>query len=175
MKRLLWFTAGVVVGVVGISFWELFGKPVLPKPEIDDEDYESLLDVAEMADVLWKAHTSSLGEALKVLYPPDGIKPEPKPIDTLMPHRHEHQGDKKSYSLADIQKTWFPRRTLREFMDGKSAFPDGLPAYNRQADEFNEPEPFPFVDMDVSEMSMVELKAYLEMKAKEDTQPVKVV
>ena len=30
MKSLLWFIIGVAVGVFGISFYELFGKPVLP-------------------------------------------------------------------------------------------------------------------------------------------------
>ena len=37
-KPLLTFASGVVVGVVGISLYELFGKPVLPKPEIVKHD-----------------------------------------------------------------------------------------------------------------------------------------
>ena len=37
-RTILTFASGVVVGVVGISFWELFGKPVLPKPEIVKHD-----------------------------------------------------------------------------------------------------------------------------------------
>ena len=37
-KFFLTFASGVIVGVVGISLYELFGKPVLPKPEIVKHD-----------------------------------------------------------------------------------------------------------------------------------------
>lgn len=34
-QKLLLFVSGVVVGVAGITFWEIFGKPTLPTPEYD--------------------------------------------------------------------------------------------------------------------------------------------
>ena len=32
LKFLLTFTAGAIAGVVGVTYYEIFGKPVLPKP-----------------------------------------------------------------------------------------------------------------------------------------------
>lgn len=33
MKRILWFTSGVIAGVIAVLYYEIFGKPVLPNPE----------------------------------------------------------------------------------------------------------------------------------------------
>jgi hypothetical protein len=38
MKSLLWFIAGIIAGLVGQFFYEVFGKPALPRPEICKHD-----------------------------------------------------------------------------------------------------------------------------------------
>ena len=46
MKYLLTFIAGIIAGVVGTAFYELFGKPVLPTYPPDwVEPYKYLADI----------------------------------------------------------------------------------------------------------------------------------
>ena len=135
-RTILTFASGVVVGVVGISFWELFGKPVLPKPEIVKHDLT----------YHFEPEYDGWAEQFN----------EPSAVDV---------------DVLDVQEG----DPVHAIHDGVVLVDHDESGYGKHVLVRHEPEPFPFVDMDVSEMSVVELKAYLEMKAKEDTQPVKVV
>ena len=64
--KLLTFIAGIIAGIVGVNLYGIFVKPTLPS---EDVDYDKLAE--DLGNTLWQSHTLALGEALKVLDPPN--------------------------------------------------------------------------------------------------------
>jgi hypothetical protein len=77
MKPLLWFIAGVIAGLVGQFFYELWGKPALPKVERCDVTYHYAMPDDELAEVI-----DAIREQMDDTQPvkvgePDEWQPEP--------------------------------------------------------------------------------------------------
>ena len=59
MKRLWKFLAGILVGVAGVTLYHIYGKPTLPKFDMDDIDFEIREDDWNKLNIKWRLKDKS--------------------------------------------------------------------------------------------------------------------
>jgi len=99
MKSLLWFIAGIIAGLVGQFFYEMWGKPALPRPEIYHHDvtfgYENFDELMPEVHSILGGYCDSLND----LYPLEDDQPKydgwaerfngPDPLEDTQPVKVE--------------------------------------------------------------------------------------
>lgn len=86
IKRLCWFLLGVAVGVLGLSFYELFGKPVLPfdgKYDFGECDFDKSVYIKPKSTKKILIKFKNVGKGKPPTYVFD---PPVRVVDTRLPH-----------------------------------------------------------------------------------------